>query len=168
MNESNDEAVLRMLGGANFGPDAKLILPSGRTLDGDEAQALTSYYGPAEVVGAERAAGEHSVTRPTPTAERFVIHRSVHGGFDDEDVATCARLMPALWRHEVIEQGGRPLGEPEVTRAANPYYGGPIIGSDGQLVRDEVGEVLTDPVKWVFRAVGPAERGVEVTGEDAR
>jgi hypothetical protein len=41
-----DDAVLRMLAGANFGPDSKLILPSGVTLDGDEAQAMTSFYAP--------------------------------------------------------------------------------------------------------------------------
>jgi hypothetical protein len=39
-----DEAVLRILGGANFGPDAGLILPSGKRLEGDEAQAWTSLY----------------------------------------------------------------------------------------------------------------------------
>ena len=41
-----DEAVLRMLAGAHFGPRAKLILPSGTALGGDEAQALTSFYAP--------------------------------------------------------------------------------------------------------------------------
>lgn len=41
---SNDEAVLRMLGGATFGPDASLILPSGQRLDADEAQVFTSLY----------------------------------------------------------------------------------------------------------------------------
>lgn len=40
----SDEAVLRMLGGAVFEPGASLILPSGRELDADEAQALTSFY----------------------------------------------------------------------------------------------------------------------------
>jgi hypothetical protein len=42
--ESNDEAVLRMLAGANFGPDAGLTLPSGKELGGGEAQAWTSVY----------------------------------------------------------------------------------------------------------------------------
>lgn len=41
-----DEAVLRMLAGANFGPDATVVLPSGREVGGDEAQALTSFYAP--------------------------------------------------------------------------------------------------------------------------
>lgn len=45
-SSDDDEVVLRMLGGAHFGPAAKVVLPSGRTLDGDEAQALTGYYGP--------------------------------------------------------------------------------------------------------------------------
>lgn len=40
----SDEAVLRMLGGATFGPNASPTLPSGRRLDAGEAQALTSYY----------------------------------------------------------------------------------------------------------------------------
>lgn len=39
-----DEAVLQMLAGANFGPGARLILPSGKELDPGEAQALTSFY----------------------------------------------------------------------------------------------------------------------------
>lgn len=43
---ASDEAVLRMFGGAHFGPNAKLILPSGTALGGDEAQALTSFYAP--------------------------------------------------------------------------------------------------------------------------
>lgn len=41
---SEDEVVLRMLAGANFGPDAGLTLPSGKRLEGDEAQAWTSLY----------------------------------------------------------------------------------------------------------------------------
>jgi hypothetical protein len=43
--ESADDAVLRMLGGAEFGPNAKLILPSGRSLDAKEAQAFTAAFG---------------------------------------------------------------------------------------------------------------------------
>lgn len=37
---SQAEAALRALAGANFGPDAKLILPSGQELDSAEAQAI--------------------------------------------------------------------------------------------------------------------------------
>jgi hypothetical protein len=44
---SDDEAALRMLAGASFGPDCEVVLPSGRTLSADEAQALTSYYAPS-------------------------------------------------------------------------------------------------------------------------
>jgi len=40
----DDDNVLRMLAGANFGPDSSVILPSGQRLDADEAQALTSFY----------------------------------------------------------------------------------------------------------------------------
>ena len=40
----NDDAVLAMLSGATFGPDASLILPSGARLDGNQAQAWTSVY----------------------------------------------------------------------------------------------------------------------------
>lgn len=43
---ADDEAVLRMLAGANFGPNG-VILPTGRHIDGDEAQALTAFYAPA-------------------------------------------------------------------------------------------------------------------------
>lgn len=43
----DDDAVLRMLAGANFGPGAKLVLPSGQRMEGDEAQVLTSAYAPA-------------------------------------------------------------------------------------------------------------------------
>ena len=42
--ESNDDAVLRMLAGANFGPNAKITLPSGTTLNGSEAQVFTGMY----------------------------------------------------------------------------------------------------------------------------
>lgn len=44
---SNDEAILKMLAGANFGPNASLTLPSGQTLDAAEAQAMTSLYAPS-------------------------------------------------------------------------------------------------------------------------
>lgn len=46
MTNPNDEMALRILAGANFGPDAKVILPSGHELDANEAQALTSFYAP--------------------------------------------------------------------------------------------------------------------------
>ena len=42
--ESNDDLVLKMLSGATFGPDTKLVLPSGRVLSGNEAQAFTSAF----------------------------------------------------------------------------------------------------------------------------
>lgn len=42
-----DEACLRSLAGASFGPHASLVLPSGRRLSGDEAQALAAFYAPA-------------------------------------------------------------------------------------------------------------------------
>ena len=40
----NDELVLRMMAGATFGPNSSLVLPSGRHLSAEEAQALTSFY----------------------------------------------------------------------------------------------------------------------------
>jgi hypothetical protein len=52
--EQNDEAVLRALGGAHFGPDARVTLPSGRTLGSNEAQALTNFYGPSTDDGWQR------------------------------------------------------------------------------------------------------------------
>ena len=39
-----DAACLRMLAGAHFGPGATLTLPSGRVLEPDEMQALSSAY----------------------------------------------------------------------------------------------------------------------------
>lgn len=42
-----DEACLRLLAGASFGPNASLVLPSGKRLSGDEAQALAAFYAPA-------------------------------------------------------------------------------------------------------------------------
>lgn len=41
---SADDAVLQMLAGANFGPGAKIILPSGAVLGSDEAQAFTAAF----------------------------------------------------------------------------------------------------------------------------
>lgn len=35
---SNDAALIRMMAGANFGPDATVTLPSGRTITGAEMQ----------------------------------------------------------------------------------------------------------------------------------
>ena len=45
MVDSQDDAALRMFGGATFTGDAKLILPSGKVLGADEAQAMTSLFG---------------------------------------------------------------------------------------------------------------------------
>lgn len=42
--ENPDDAVLRMLQGASFGKDSKLILPSGKELTSDEAQAFTGAF----------------------------------------------------------------------------------------------------------------------------
>lgn len=55
--ESNDDAVLRMLGGATFGPNARLILPSGTELSGAEAQAFTGAFAgdTGDVSGAENS-----------------------------------------------------------------------------------------------------------------
>ena len=46
---SNDERLLRKLAGASFDPAAKLILPSGKELNADEAQAFTALYAPDEI-----------------------------------------------------------------------------------------------------------------------
>lgn len=42
----DDAALLRLLAGAHFAPDARLILPSGETLTADEANAFTAAYMP--------------------------------------------------------------------------------------------------------------------------
>lgn len=42
--ETPDDAALRMLQGASFGKDAKLILPSGKQLSSEEAQAFTGAF----------------------------------------------------------------------------------------------------------------------------
>lgn len=47
MLDPRDIPALRILAGANFGPNAQLTLPSGRTVGHAEAQALTSAYAPA-------------------------------------------------------------------------------------------------------------------------
>jgi hypothetical protein len=39
---AEDIACLAALAGATFGPDAKLILPSGEVLNADEAQVFTA------------------------------------------------------------------------------------------------------------------------------
>lgn len=40
----HDAALLNALSGATFGPNVKLILPSGKTIDGATAQELTARY----------------------------------------------------------------------------------------------------------------------------
>jgi hypothetical protein len=47
-----DRAVLQMLAGARLGPDATLTLPSGRVLNGEDAQRIVR-----SIDGARRAAG---------------------------------------------------------------------------------------------------------------
>lgn len=44
---TNDEKALHALSGASFGPKAKVVLPSGAVLNGDEAQAFTALYAPS-------------------------------------------------------------------------------------------------------------------------
>lgn len=51
--ESNDDAVLRMLSGASFGPNTKITLPSGKQLDGDEAGVFSSLMSPEEIMQRE-------------------------------------------------------------------------------------------------------------------
>lgn len=41
---ANDVAMLKMFNRANFSADAKIVLPSGKVIYGDEMQALTSFY----------------------------------------------------------------------------------------------------------------------------
>ncbi|RKR92728.1 hypothetical protein BDK92_7206 [Micromonospora pisi] len=50
-----DVAALRMLAGANFLHGASVVLPSGRTLDPNEVQALASAYAPSARDGREEA-----------------------------------------------------------------------------------------------------------------
>lgn len=52
--ESNDDALLRMLGGAIFAPGAKMTLPSGKELVGDEAQVFVSAFDDQERTEAKR------------------------------------------------------------------------------------------------------------------
>lgn len=64
--ESNDDAALRMFGGATFGPGAKLILPSGEELRGDEANVFVALFDDQE-----RTANEHR--KSTLDDDRAVI-----------------------------------------------------------------------------------------------
>lgn len=43
----DDDALLKALGGATFGPETKVTLPSGQTIDGAEAQVWASFHAPA-------------------------------------------------------------------------------------------------------------------------
>lgn len=49
--ESADDAALQLLRGSVWGPNAKLILPSGRQLSGAEAQAFTAAFEPVTEMG---------------------------------------------------------------------------------------------------------------------
>lgn len=40
----NDDAILAMLAGAQFGPDASVTLPSGKKIGAEEAQTWTDLY----------------------------------------------------------------------------------------------------------------------------
>lgn len=70
--EPGDVAVLKMMAGASFGPDATLTLPSGRVLSADEAQALAAVYAPAfgydtpVVPGPSLLGLEESASGPAP------------------------------------------------------------------------------------------------------
>lgn len=48
MITEDDEALLKVYAGIYFHPGATVTLPSGTILDADEANALTSFYVPAE------------------------------------------------------------------------------------------------------------------------
>ena len=51
--ESADDAVLKMFKGATFEPGFRLILPSGRELNGNEAQAFTSVFADDDNLGTD-------------------------------------------------------------------------------------------------------------------
>lgn len=42
--ETDDDAILRMLAGANFAPGARVTLPTGREMSGDELTVATSAF----------------------------------------------------------------------------------------------------------------------------
>jgi len=68
--ENPDDAALRMLGGAQFSPDGKLVLPSGRVLIGPEAQAACAVFSCARLHPHSPVAeyGEIDPTNPLSSA----------------------------------------------------------------------------------------------------
>lgn len=61
--ESNDDALLRALSGANFGPNARIILPSGKEIDGREAQAFASAFSHDDQAPEDECLGRHTHDR---------------------------------------------------------------------------------------------------------
>jgi hypothetical protein len=90
---TDDEKLLRALGGATFGPDASLTLPSGRRIDSDEAQAFTSLY-----ASPEGAAAVRSEIEPQP-ADRHRLPQ-----YESDDVGRPFALLEEQLRsaHEVV------------------------------------------------------------------
>jgi hypothetical protein len=83
---ADDDRVLQMLAGANFGPDSAIVLPSGVTLGGDEAQALTSAHAPAQ--------GEH----PTPQQPQGEpMNKYDHDEPDQNEPVKVAPAVIMMW-----------------------------------------------------------------------
>ena len=112
--ESNDDALLRALGGAKFAPGAKLTLPSGVVLDADEVQVFSELFGgdgqnqrgdesggapPGWHVGPERLAGRRHGMELKDWEIRFFLEK--------EGAVDCPPDMYAKWLDAYMRQGGR-------------------------------------------------------------
>jgi hypothetical protein len=94
-------------------------------------------------------------------AERFKMAMPVmdHAAEDDEMLDFAEALVRGEgWRECVEQAGGRPVGEPEVSREPNPSYGMVVYGNDDRPVLNDEGEPIVDHIKLFIVASGWAER----------
>lgn len=94
----DDDKVLQMLAGATFGPNAKVILPSGTALGPAEAQAFTAFYA-TESADRSREPRQRRTTQPARDNSPLSSRHDRWAGDQATDRATLvARARAARYR----------------------------------------------------------------------
>jgi hypothetical protein len=140
--ESADDAMLRMLGGASFGPGTKVVLPSGRTLSSGEAQAFSSAF----------ASGGPQ--------DRPVKHTPRDADYDTPG----AHLTPYDYDNPLAAANDRWTGDPEIDLAAliGRAYDADRLESHRRAIRSTLPEGHVPPparrsfAGWLKKLLGTA------------
>jgi len=116
--ESNDDAVLKMLSGAQFGPNAKIVLPSGKQLSGDEAQAFTSAFSDDRTESASDRVPDEEDTHPSSPDNRPHYPQDMMTGFGDP--AEDSRRLVARAKQALAESAASQRGVAPVEKTQQP------------------------------------------------